>query len=166
MEKLFEELKFLLVEELNLHGELVKKAQEMNAGIKEKKVARVQLLTALYDTIIGQVEILEVRRLEVCDALSRALMLKSRHTNLHGLIHHLPKEDQGYFIHLRDSLKGKLQELVKINTSNQILLNESLLAIGKNFELFVQQQSKFANYKQSGTMSKETVNKSIVNHIA
>ena len=138
----------------------------MNGAIKEKEVARVQLLTALYDTLIGQIEILEVRRLEVCDAISRALMLKSRHTNLHGIIQHLPNEDQGSFTHIRDSLKSKMQELVRINTSNQILLNESLQAIGKNFELLARQQSKFANYKKSGAMSNEIVKKSIVNQIA
>ncbi len=166
MEKQFEELKFLLTEELNLHADLVKKAKEMNDAIKGKEVARVQLLTALYDTTIGQIEVLEVRRLEVCDAISQTLMLKTRHTNLHGLLQYIPKEERESFALLRDSLKTRLQELVRTNTSNQILLNESLQAIGKNFEILVQQQSKFANYKKSGAMSKETVKKSIVNHIA
>lgn len=166
MEKQFDELKSILADELTIHNEVVKTASEMNDAIKEKKVDSVQMFAARYDTYIGQIETLEVRRLELCDAIARALKPQSHHMNLQNLITIMPKELQESFSELRTSLKSKIDELVRINTSNQLLLNESLEVIKKNFDLVSQFQNKFAGYKQSGTMDKTTVKKNILNQIA
>ena len=166
MEKQFDELKTILADELTIHNEVVKTASELNNAIKEKKVDSVQMLTARYDTYIGQIEMLEVRRLELCDAIARALKPQNHHMNLQNLIAIMPEDLQEAFSELRKSLKSKIDELVRINTSNQLLLNESLEVIKKNFDLVSQFQNKFAGYKQSGTMDKTTVKKNILNQIA
>lgn len=166
MKKQFDELKSILADEVTIHNEVVKTASELNRAIKEKKVDLVQMLTARYDTYIGQIEILEVRRLELCDNITKALKPQNHHMNLQNIIAIMPKESQKSFSELRKSLKSKIDELVRINTSNQILLNESLEVIKKNFEMVSQFQNKFAGYKQTGTMDKKTVKKSIVNQIA
>ena len=166
MEKQFDELKTILTDELTIHNEVVKTASALNDAIKEKNVDAVQMLTARYDTYIGQIEMLEVRRLELCDAIARALKPQSNHMNLQNLIALMPEELRKPFAELRKSLKSKIDELVRINTSNQLLLNESLEVIKKNFDLVSQFQNKFAGYKQSGTMDKTTVKKNILNQIA
>lgn len=166
MDKQFEELKSILTDELTIHNELVKTAKEMSNAIKEKNVDLVQMLTGKYDNFIWQVELLEVRRLELCDRITKTVKPQNHHMNLQNLIFIMPKEERKPFTELRASLKGKIGELVRINTSNGLLLNESLEAINKNFELFSQIQNKFNGYKKSGTMDKKTVKKSIVNQIA
>ena len=166
MDKQFEELKSILTDELTIHDELVKTAKEMSNAIKEKNVDLVQMLTGKYDNFIWQVELLEVRRLELCDRITKTVKPQNHHMNLQNLILIMPKEERKPFTELRASLKGKIGELVRINTSNGLLLNESLEAINKNFELFSQIQNKFNGYKKSGTMDKKTVKKSIVNQIA
>ena len=166
MDKQFEELKYILTDELKIHNELVKIAGEMSNAIKEKNVDLVQMLTGKYDTIIGQVEFIEARRLELCDRIAKTVKPENHHMNLINLIKIMPKEEQKPFTELRASLKGKIDELVKINTSNRLLLNESLMAIKKNFELFSQFQNKFNGYKKSGTMDKKTVKRTIVNQTA
>lgn len=166
MEKQFKELQTILAEELTIHNQLVATATEMNNAIKDKNVDTVQTLTAKYDIYIGQVEMLEVRRLELCDNMAKALKPERHHMNLQNLIAIMPKEQQKSFSELRKSLKSKIDKLVRINTSNQLLLNESLDVIKKNFDLVSQIQNKFAGYKQTGTMDKKSVKKSIVNQIA
>ena len=166
MDKQFEELKSILTDELTIHNELVKTAKEMSNAIKEKNVDLVQMLTGKYDNFIWQVELLEVRRLELCDRITKTVKPQNHHMNLQNLIFIMPKEERKPFTELRASLKGKIDELVRINISNRLLLNESLKAINKNFELFSQIQMKFNGYKKSGTMDKKTVKKNIVNQIA
>ena len=166
MEKQFDELKTILTDELKIHNEVVKTASELNDAIKEKNVDAVQMLTAGYDTYIGQIELLEVRRLEFCDAIAKALKPQNNHMNLQNLIAIMPKELQKPFSELRTSLKSKVSELLRINTSNQLLLNESLEGIKKNFDLVSQLQNRFAGYKQSGARDKTPVKKNLLNQIA
>lgn len=166
MEKQYEELKSVLADELSIHSDLVKTAEKMNAAIKKKDVDTVKILTARYDEYIGQIETLENKRLELCDGITKALKPQNRHMNLKSIIAMMPKEQQKPFSDIGTSMKKKINELSRLNTSNQILLNESLTAIGKKFELITQFQNKLAGYKQSGTIDKEQVRRNIINHIA
>lgn len=166
MEKMFEELKTVLSEELKIHTDCVKTAGDMNKAIKEKNVDSVQRLTNSFDISLAQIEIIETRRLDLCDTITRALQPHSRHLSLQNIIALLPEEEQAFFIEIRTSLKKKISELAAINTSNQLLLKESLVAIGKNFELFAESQNRHAGYKQTGTMATQSVRRNIVNHVA
>ncbi len=166
MDTLFEELKTVLSDELNIHTNCVNIAADMNTAIKQKEVDKVQRLTGQFDVLIGQIEMLEVRRLELCDDITRAFKPQNRHMNLQGIIALIPEKDKKPFSEIRTSLKEKINELSKVNTSNRLLLHESISVIGKNFEMITESQNRLAGYKQTGTMEKKLVRKNIVNHIA
>ncbi len=166
MDSQFDELKKVLSDEVEIHNSLVKTAQDMNKFIKEKDIAAIQRLTALFDAYSGQIESKENRRLEICDNLTKKIKPENRHTNLNAIISLLPENQRKVFTEIRNSLKAKISELSKLNTSNRILLNESLEVIAKNFDLIMQFQNKLAGYKQSGTMDKTPVRRNIVNQTA
>ncbi len=166
MDNQFEELQSILTDELNIHTNLVTIAEEMNSAIKGKDVVKVQRYTAQFDACIGQIEVLEIKRLELCDGIAQVFKPKNRHLNLQSIIALMPEDKQKIISKTRASLKSKINDLVKINISNQLLLNESLLVIGKNFELVTRFQNKLAGYKHTGAMDKEPVRKNIVNQIA
>lgn len=166
MDKLLEELNAILAEELTIHAELVKNAQEMNTALKIKDLAKVQRFTTQFDVCIAQVEMLETRRLEACDALTRLLSPKNKHLNLQSIISLIPGEKRIPLVKIHTALKENINALIKLNTANQILLNESLVAISKNFEIIVQEQDKHSGYKRSGAKDTKSIRRSIVNHIA
>ncbi len=166
MDEKFDELKSVLSHELEIYESLVKTADQMNQAIKQKEVDDVKQLTSRFDTYIEQVDMLESRRLEICDAIAREIKSEKQHMNLHNIITLLPKEKQQPFLEIRTSLKFKINELSKVNISNQLLLKESLIAIGKKFELILQSQNSIAGYKHTGNMDKEPIRKNIFNHIA
>lgn len=166
MEKLFEELKKVLTEELTIHVSIVDTAQSINDALKRKNVTQVRSLTEMYDSYAGQIEACETKRLEVCDAIIQERNPALRHLNLQNIIQLLPAHEQEGFVEVRLALKEKLRELASINTSNQILLSESLRVIAKNFELVAQVRNKLAGYKKTGIMDNAVTHKSIVNHIA
>jgi len=166
MDKKFDELKTALSQELDIYTSLVKTAESMNRSIKEKSVDEVKQLTSRFDTYIEQVERLESRRLEICDAIVKEHKPQKQHLNLRTIITLLPEEEQRPFLDIRTSLKAKINELSKLNISNELLLKESLAAIGKKFELITHSQNNIAGYKHTGNMDKDPVRKSIVNHIA
>lgn len=166
MDTLFEELKMVLTDELNIHTDCVKIATTMNTAIKEKEVNRVQRLTGQFDVLTGQIEALEVRRLELCDEITLAFKPQNKHLNLLSVIALIPQKEQKSFLEIRTSLKEKINEMSRTNTSNQLLLHESITVISKNFELIAESQNRLAGYKQTGTMEKKLVQKNIINHIA
>jgi flagellar biosynthesis/type III secretory pathway chaperone len=137
----------------------------LNTAIKEKNVDKIQRLTEQFDTLIGQVEVKEVRRLEVCDSITSAYKPENRHMNLLNIITLIHEKERKPFTEIRAALKKKIAELAKINKSNQLLLNESLTAIGRNFELLAESQAIPAGYKQTGAMAKQLMRKNIVNHL-
>ncbi len=166
MDKFFEELKIVLSDELKIHSDCVQTATDMNTAIKKKEVEKVQRLTDQFDTLIGQIETIEIRRLELCDSITKALRPEHRHMNLQNIITLVPEKEQESFTEIRSSLKKKITELARINTSNQLLLNESLVAIGMNFKLIAQSHHVDTGYKQTGAIQKQPVHRHIINHVA
>ncbi len=166
MDQHFRELKKVLTEELEIHANCVTTATAMNTAIKEKDVEKVQWLTDQFDNFMARIEILEMRRLELCDSITKAGKTENRHLNLQNIIALVPGEERKSFEDIRASLKKNIANLAKINTANQLLLNESLKAIEKNFELFAQSQTIPSGYKQSGVMERKSIRKNIVNQVA
>jgi hypothetical protein len=166
MEQFFKELNGVLHEELNRYGQLLTTAQSMNIAIKTGTIDTVKNLTEMYDSIFVLIEALETKRLELCDAITAACKPECRHLNLQNIIQLSPSGMQPEFTTMRKELKEKIKALSALNTSNQILLSESLRIIGKNFELLAVSVNKLAGYKKSGAMDTGMPHKNLVNQIA
>ena len=166
MDKKFEELKTVLSQEQDIYTSLAVTAEQMNRAIKAKGVDEVKQLTSRFDTCVVQVDLLEAKRLELCDAIAKEHKSEHQHLNLRRIITLLPEKEQKEFLDIRTSLKTKIHELSKVNISNQLLLKESLTAIGKKFELISYAQNIKSGYKHTGSMDTGQVRKSIVNQIA
>ncbi len=165
MDKLFEDLKTVLTDELTLHSELVNAAEKMNHAIKEKNVEAVHSMTGIYDSIIGQIDTLEAKRLEICDGIAQKGNPPKKHMTLQSALTLLSKKEQEPFFDLRKALKDKVNSLSRINTANELMLNETLLAVSKKFELITHFEVKKGSYKNTGTMDTATVRRNIVNQI-
>lgn len=165
-ESIFEELKIVLHSELTIHNNLIKIAEKMNEAIKQKQVEEVQTLTGQYDEYLGQIELQEQKRQQICTNLVQKTATQENPLNLVGIIKSIPQEYQKSFQLVREALKKSISQLFKINTSNQILLNESLLAIKNKFSLVTQFQNKLSGYQGNGSVANDQIRRNIVNQIA
>ena len=166
MENESRELKSILEKQLDLHKDLIRIAGNMNSAIKKNDINEIHALTCKFDEYTGQIDQLETKRLEICDKIAILSKSESKHLNLQQIIQLLPKNSAQSFMRLKIELKQKLLDLKKINSSNQILLNESLLLIKKDFEFMARLQNKLSGYGQNGKIEVKAVKRSIVNHIA
>jgi len=166
MENETRELQSILEKQLGLHNDLIKIAENMNNAIKENDISKIHTLTSQFDEYVVQIEELENIRLELCDKIAEVSKSESKHLNLQQIIQLLPKKSAGPFMQIKIELKKKMFVLNKINSSNQILLNESLLLIKKEFEFMTQVQNRLSGYGQNGKIETKTIRRSIVNHIA
>ncbi len=165
MNEQFTQLKTVLNNELDIYDDLSTIAVQMNEAIKKNNIDKIQASTSRYDALTVQIEFLETKRLELCDAILKKLKPHHRHMNLLNIIALLPKEEQKTFIKTRESLKEKINHLSRINISNQILLNEAIKAIGSKFEIVSQYQNKLTGYKHTGNPDKNTIPKNIINQL-
>ncbi len=135
---------------LEMHQSLVQAAKEMNRALKEQNAAEVKRASACYDELTCHVEQLEEQRLETCDALCQELSSPVEHTALSAIIEVLGKERSNGLPALRDQLKLTLAELIRVNASNQVLLEESLEMFGKTLDMLARSGSKPVGYQRQG----------------
>ncbi len=166
IEELTQQLAEALSDEIRVHTELVETAEQMREAIKRKDLHDVQQTTSHYDTRVGRIEDIEERRLAVCDSLCEALGKAKRHLNLSGIIGALPPDTRTSLAQLRSQLKDKISQLSRLNTSNNILLEASLAAVAKSFEVMARSHQRLDGYGRTGTPASKTVSRNIVNKIA
>lgn len=166
MEKLAEDLKNVLEQELKVHEELISTAQSITAAIKQKEVEKVHSLTDRYDSYIGKIEDLEEKRLAVCDALAGLCGKDTRHLTIINVISLVPENRRKALIDIKTALKEKIGILTKLNTMNQILLQEGLQRVAMHFQLLAKSQTSLGGYKQGGQIDSRPVRQNIVNKTA
>jgi hypothetical protein len=166
MDKAYENLKTVLEEQARLYGQSVTVATEMNAALKIKDVDGVRKSAHRFDSLSVKIESLEGKRLAMCDELGRRSADARRHAGLQGIMDALPENEQREFTAIRRELKNSITALAGLSTSNQLLVEESLLALNKNFDIIAQTRNKPAGYKQTGVVARQSVRKNLVNQIA
>jgi flagellar biosynthesis/type III secretory pathway chaperone len=166
MEKESRQLLSILEKQSDLHNDLIKIAENMNKAIKKNDINKIHILTSQFDEYTGQIDQMETKRLELCDKIALISKSKLKHLTLQQIIQLLPGNYVQSFIQIKTELKQKILDLKKINSSNQILLNESLLLIKKDFEFMAKIKNKLNGYGQNGKIDTKTTQRNIVNHIA
>jgi flagellar biosynthesis/type III secretory pathway chaperone len=165
MEPLIKDLETILENELVLHEQLLDAAKKMNRAIKAEELAKVKESRRLYDELTCQIETLEEKRLVINDALAKSLKIEN-HPNLLRIINKLPDNRKEKLSKLRTDLKSTIEELKRTNSSNQILLTESLRTIAKIFQFIDSSRAKPSGYKYQGKKASVLINRTIINTIA
>lgn len=160
------ELRSILTSELAVYDRLIDTARRMNEAIKSRDIDAVRSFTLNYDNGFVKIESLEERRLAVSDGIRQSLGLAGRHLTLQQLAAAVPEKERAELLALRSTLRKRVGELSGLNVSNRVLLEESLAAVAKNFELVMMTQNSAAVYGQGGTMAREPVRRNIVNRTA
>ena len=156
----------ILSDELQVHQSLIDAAKGMNEAIRSKDLKNLQAYTARYDALIGRLDDLEEQRLEACDSYAKA-HTEHKHLTLIALLSlHTSEPQHSELVKIRSSIKDKIVELTKLNTSNHILLEASLAIIAKNFEIILKTQEKFQGYGYGGAPTLRNINRNFLNKIA
>lgn len=159
-------LKEVLTRELTIHEELIETANRLNAALRENRLEEVRDISARYDSCTCRIEHLEQERLAVCDRLAARLGLPDRHVNIRRLLDSLPGEEREGLAKVRDRLKQKLGSLARVNTSNRILMEESLQEISRTVEFMSRAGGKPAGYRRGGKLDTSVMRRSMINRTA
>ncbi len=166
MNKEIDRLTEILTEELRVQSDLLQSAQKMNDAIKSSDLSLIGNATERYDTLSGQMEDLEERRLGVCREIAALPHVGRHHLTLRDIIGLITGPKKSTLIDLRNTLRKNIMELTRLNTENNILLRESLSAITKSFEVVSVRTSAGAGYKRSGSAGPTTTVKHLINKTA
>lgn len=165
-EELIKKISSVISDEMQVHESLVIAAQHMNDSIKRRAVKELQQYTNHYDSLIGRMEELEERRLEVSDAYAKNICNKN-HMPLTAIISTIENDaDKNTLQNMRIKIKENISILTRLNTANRILLEAALSAITKNFEIMLKTREKFQGYGNSGTVSSRNISRNLLNKIA
>jgi FlgN protein. len=165
MEQLVKGLETVLENELVIHEQLLEAARTMNQAIKAEDLAGVKKAARKHDELTCQIEALEEKRLTANDALALHLGVKN-HATLTRLIDNLPADHKTKLSKLKTDLKRVIWEFKRINSSNQILLTESLRTVAKVFEFIDCAMGKLSGYKFQGKKSPIMITRTIINTVA
>jgi flagellar biosynthesis/type III secretory pathway chaperone len=161
MEKSLQELEHILSREVEIHSSMVETAEAFNKAIKENDLTALQQHSSEQEKQIYQIEKLEEQRVECFKTISSFLGLPAAVSKLHQIIEKLPEQWRQKFSSIHTSLKQKINDLSKLNTSNQILIEEAIGFIGNTFSFLQQANGKFAQYgikgRTAGTPSTSTL---------
>ncbi len=161
MEKSLQELEHILSREVEIHSSMVQTAEAFNKAIKENDLSALQQHSSEQEKQIYQIEKLEEQRIECVKTISSSLGLPAAVSKLHQIMEKLPEQWRQKFSSIHASLKQKINDLSKLNASNQILIEETIGFIGNTFSFLQQANGKFVQYgikgRTAGTPSTSTL---------
>ncbi|MBD3321423.1 MAG: hypothetical protein GF350_10050 [Chitinivibrionales bacterium] len=166
MDKKITDLIAILRKECETHDTLIEVATAMNTALRENDTGAIQRNSVQYDETTCAIENLEEQRLQLCDSIGRGLKKQRRHLNCAAIADILPPQDAGPLRKIRQELKDKINTLTKINTSNQVLLEDALAGIARAVKLLANEKRKYSGYRRFGAKDPEFVPKNIVNKVA
>lgn len=160
------QLASLLECELNEHRVLTETARKMNEALHKRDVGAVRTHSSRYDECTCRIEEMEEKRLEICDALTKLLGHENRHLTLPSIIDRIPTEFRSELTGLRTALKAEIAKLTKLNMSNQVFLEESLITVAQTVKILAAGRAKTVGYKQGGKPTEDAGNRTIINRTA
>ncbi len=163
MQTTLEKLRDILIQEEEIHDQLIATANEMNDTLKSNMADSIKKCATRYDELIFRIEQCEEARLCLCDQLAKEIVPSKRHINLNDIIAHLDQSQQAEFTGLQKRLKEKMKTLSAINTSNQIWLEESLNNMARTVSLLTRAKSYVSGYKNKGEKAENVIDTSIIN---
>jgi flagellar biosynthesis/type III secretory pathway chaperone len=167
MEKAIDELTGILEKEIQLHGNLINTAGCINKSILASDLNLLQQHTNQYDEQIYELEKVEDDRLECCKSLSGLLGFGENHpAKLSRIISKSPVEQKAKLEQVRTVLRKHILELAKVNTSNRILLENSLGIINNEFNMIRNAVKRPTGYHQKGHTAYSSSSTTFINRVA
>lgn len=165
MEKLLEKLELILKSECDLHEELLGTANLFNDAIKKNDLAAIQKFTTQHDEQVYQIAKLEEQRIECATNLARELSLSVETPKMAAVLEKVPPEWHQRLSTVQSKLKEQISELTRINTSNRILLEESLHFINSNIVMFQKSSIRNNNYGDNGKHANISAGRNLINRV-
>ncbi|MFP4013542.1 MAG: flagellar protein FlgN [Chitinispirillaceae bacterium] len=163
--RLFDDLIQLLIQENDIHRQLINIATAMNRIIKHDDIASLQKSSSKYDEQICLLEKTEERRIECCNRIKRALGEQVSSNRLITLMNYCDTDQKSKLEELKSSLNSLISELSKINTSNSLLLEEGITAIAQTFDMIRESARQKNGYRHKGDFSPRTSGVSVFNQV-
>jgi hypothetical protein len=162
-----DELITVLTKEVEAHRLLIAAASGMNAALRKGDLAAVQTAGRQYDECICRIQEMEEKRLELCDGICNRTDTAAGHASLLAAIDAADPGCKNRLIDLRLQLREAVNDLSKVNYSNQVLCQESLVSIAKTFEMMATQETtRYSGYKKQGTRDVVRGSRRIINAVA
>lgn len=153
MASLMDDLKDVLAKEDEQYKALIELSKEKKDTIIAGNVARLEEITSAEQDVTDVLHNLEIRRRGVLRDMADVLGKNPEEFNLEQMIAVLAgqPEEQSRLITLRDNLRVTLQEMARINTQNQALLQQAMEMVEFDLTLFrsLRQAPETANYNKS-----------------
>lgn len=166
MNKLLEQLENILNAESDLHCDLLQTAKLLNEAIRSKNLDQIQKHTLTYDELVYKVQNLEEKRIECATDLCIILGIKGEAPKMNSLLEKVSEDWRRKLITVQKTLKNQISELSKINDSNNILLQESILFISKNILMFQQASTRNYRYGEKGKATSSHLGRNLINRVA
>jgi hypothetical protein len=164
MASLMEEFTAVLQEEEKKYRELITLSYEKKDVIIQANVDRLDEITEEEQKITTVLHNLELKRDSVLSDMAIVLNKKKEDLTVEkmiSLMEKLPKE-QEKLIHLRTSLRATLDEMKKINSQNQMLIQQAIEMTEFDLTLFksLKQAPETANYNKNAYSTGELLGRS------
>lgn len=153
MASLMDDLTDVLGKEDEQYKALIELSKEKKDVIIAGDVARLEEITSSEQNVADVLHNLELRRRGILKDMADVLGKNPEEFNLEQMTALLAgqPEEQSRLITLRDNLRNTLQEMARINTQNQALLQQALEMVEFDLTLFksLRQAPETANYNKS-----------------
>lgn len=153
MASLMDDLKEVLCREDEQYKTLIELSKEKKEVIIAGNVARLEEITSSEQDVADVLHSLEMKRRGVLKDMADVLGKNPEEFNLEQMIAVLAgqPEEQSRLITLRDNLRSTLQDMARINTQNQALLQQAMEMVEFDLTLFrsLRQAPETANYNKS-----------------
>ena len=164
MASLMEEFTAVLQEEEKKYRELITLSYEKKDVIIQANVDRLDEITEEEQKITTVLHNLELKRDSVLSDMAIVLNKKKEDLTVEkmiSLMEKLPKE-QEKLIHLRTSLRATFDEMKKINSQNQMLIQQAIEMTEFDLTLFksLKQAPETANYNKNAYSTGELLGRS------
>jgi hypothetical protein len=165
MEKLLEKLETVLQSEVNVHTTMIDSSKKINMALRTGDIETVDRQRIAHDEAVCRIEHLETERVDCCTTAADVLGIVKKPLRLSMLFEKIPEEWKWRLEKVQCTLKTRIKELIKLNISNRILLEEGLNVIGNTFSMFQKAGKKYAGYGKLGQTMAPSAPRSIINRI-
>jgi hypothetical protein len=165
LDTILEELYEVLSRQARTQEDLLSTAGSMAESIRGRDIEGIQRLTAVYDDQIGAAEMLEEKRLSLCERIGR-IVLPGGAASLGEIARKAGSPWTERLLAIRESLKKTMGRLSRLNHSNRIMLEEALHGLGRSMELMFEAPQKQGMYQKGGRFAAGGPRKALLNHKA
>ncbi len=154
-------LQDILEEQLSIQDHIGLSAQLMREAISTRNLSKIKRIIFDFDNLTEQMDLLEKERQAITASVEEVVTLKPRLTQIFPFI---SKEYRTKLERLRTRLREKMQDNMRKNSGNAMLLEESLMNINKNVSVLAHGFGEVKRYAYNGKAA-ESMPKQFLNEV-